>query len=123
MELFKIGDIDFTRFIQVPSYKVNSKPDYEEWIDAAKIHHRDTTRYRIKGSFKMLIDDDDDLYTWLSTIENYTTSGGYITATLYVNNLADQYDADLYIDFDLSEDRPYYGNKKHDPFEVKLEER
>jgi hypothetical protein len=123
MELFKIGDEDFTNLIQVPSYKVNNKPVYNTWTDADYIDHRDIVREKIRGSFRMLIDSDEDLLRWLTAISNYTTSGGYVPVTLYVDNLAEQCEADMYIDFDIPEDRPYYGNKKHDPFEVKLEER
>lgn len=124
MELFMIGDNDYTQYITVPSYKVNYAPVYNTWTDANYITHRDTLRYKVSGSFKMLFNTEEELNQFLDDIyNNEDASGGYIPIKVYVNNLSNQQDIDAYISFTLANDKPYYGVKEHEGFEVKVEER
>lgn len=123
MELFIIGDHDYTEFITVPSYKINNGPVYNEWTDANYKKHRDILRYKITGTFKMLFNTEEDLNQFLDDIYNYEdASGGYIPVTVYVNNLSNQQTIDAYISFTLANDKPYYGVKEHEGFEIKVEE-
>ena len=124
MELFMIGDNDYTQYITVPSYKVNYVPVYNTWTDANYTTHRDILRYKVSGSFKMLFNTEEELNQFLDDIyNNEDASGGYIPIKVYVNNLSNQQDIDAYVSFTLANDKPYYGIKEHEGFEVKVEER
>lgn len=124
MELFMIGDNDYTKFITVPSYKMNYAPVFNTWTDANYVVHRDILRYKISGSFKLLFNSEEDLNNFLDDIfNNEDASGGFVTVKVYVNNLSNQQEIDAYISYTLANDKPYYGVKEHEGFEVKVEER
>lgn len=123
MELFMIGEHDYTSFITVPSYKMNYAPVYNTWTDANYRQHRDILRYKIQGSFKLLFNTEEDLNAFLDDIYNEEDpSTGTITVTVYVNNLSNQQDIDAFISFTMANEKPYFGVKEHEGFEVKVEE-
>lgn len=123
MELFRIGDNDYTQHITVPSYKVNKKKVTKEWTDVTKTKHKDVERTRVEGTFSMLFDDVVELDNFLDDIENNTTSGDYIHASFYSNNTHEVVESDFFIEFELQNDKPYFRLKHHEPFEVQIEER
>ena len=123
MELFMIGDDDFTNFITVPSYKVNYGPVYNTWTDANYKQHRDILRYKVQGSFKLLFDTEEDLNRFLDDIYNFEDiTTGTVPIKVYVNNLSNQQEIDAFISFAMANEKPYFGVKQHDGFEVKVEE-
>ena len=123
MELFMIGDDDFTNFITVPSYKVNYGPVYNTWTDANYKQHRDILRYKVQGSFKLLFDTEEDLNRFLDDVYNFEDiTTGTVPIKVYVNNLSNQQEIDAFISFAMANEKPYFGVKQHDGFEVKVEE-
>lgn len=121
--LFKIGDNDYTRFITVPSYKVNREKEIEEWTDVTKTKHKEIVRTCVKGDFTMYFDDIDELYAFLDDIENNTTTGNYIHAFVYEQKRRELVESDYFIDFSLQNDKPYYKVKSHSGFTVSIEEK
>lgn len=122
-ELFRIGDNDYTRFITVPSYKVNREKEEVEWVDVTKTKHKEIVRTRVKGDFSMLFETIEDLYSFLDDVENNTTTGNYIHAFVYEQKRRELVESDYYIDFTLQNDKPYYGIKSRSAFTVNIEER
>lgn len=123
MELFMIGEDDFTPYITVPSYKINNVPVYNTWTDANYKQHRDILRYKISGSFKLLFNSETDLNRFLDDIENMEdVTTGTVPVKVYVNNLSRQEEIDAFISFTMANEKPYYGVKEHEGFEVKVEE-
>lgn len=123
MELFMIGEDDFTNFITVPSYKVNYGPVYNTWTDANYKQHRDILRYKVQGSFKLLFDTEEDLNRFLDDVYNFEDiTTGTVPIKVYVNNLSNQQEIDAFISFAMANEKPYFGVKQHDGFEVKVEE-
>lgn len=123
MELFKIGENDYTQHITVPSYKVNKKKVTKEWVDVQKTKHVDVERTRVEGTFSLLFDDIDELNNFLDDVENNTTNGNFIHAFAYANNTRELVESDYFIEFELQNDKPFFRIKAHDPFEIKIEER
>lgn len=123
MELFKIGDNDYTSNITVPSYDVNNKNIVTEWTDVTKTKHQDVLRTRLEGDFEMLFDTLEELDAFLDDVANNITTGNYIHAYVYDNKSRQLIESDFFIDFELKNDRPFYRVKAHDPFQVKIEER
>lgn len=121
--LFKIGDNDYTRFITVPSYKVNRKKETVEWVDVTKTKHKETVTSKLQGDFSMFFDDVQELYDFLDDVENNTTMGNFIHAQLYDNKSRLLVESDYFIDFELKNDKPFYRVRAHDPFTITVEER
>jgi hypothetical protein len=123
MEMFMIGDNDYTKYITVPSYKVNKNPITTEWTDVLKTKHQEVVRTRIEGTFSMLFDDPVELDKFLDDVENNMTTGNYIHLKVYENKRRDLIESDFFIEFELQNDRPYFRIKTHETFEVQIEER
>lgn len=123
MELFKIGENDYTSNIVVPSYKVNKLNEVSEWIDVTKTKHQDVERTRVSGDFNMLFETLEELDAFLDDIDNNITTGNYIHAYAYDNRSRQLIESDYFISFELANDRPFYRVKAHDPINVKIEER
>lgn len=123
MEMFMIGNNDYTKYITVPSYKVNKNPITTEWTDVLKTKHQEVVRTRIEGTFSMLFDDPVELDKFLDDVENNMTTGNYIHLKVYENKRRELIESDFFIEFELQNDRPYFRIKTHEPFEVKIEER
>ena len=100
MSLFKMANVDYTRFITMPSYKVISEPVTEEYTDINKISHAQYIRDKISGSFTLKFYDDsayEDVETTKTAAENFQDffdayqthrqPNGDITIEVYVNNL------------------------------------
>lgn len=121
--LFKIGDNDYTRFITVPSYKVNREKETEEWTDVTKTKHKEIIRTRVKGDFSMYFDDVEELYSFLDDVENNTTTGNYVHAFVYEQKSREVVESDFFIDFSLINDKPFFKVRSHSPFTVTIEER
>jgi hypothetical protein len=114
---------DYTSNILMSSYNVNSKPIYKEWTDANGTNHRYITRNQIGGSFTMWFDDPDELFTFMKRLKEKTTTAGYATIGVYVNNLDEFVTIDAYVDYELQNDLPYFGAGQHDGFTVTISER
>lgn len=122
-ELFKIGTIDFTRFITVPNYEVNQLPVYKEWTDANHVSHHRKIRDRVEGSLTLKFFTVEDYELFIRTVEENTTEDGYITATFYLNNKLRAYSGNFYFDFEPQNTLPFMGYKNYDGFELEISER
>lgn len=124
MQLFKIGETNFTSFITVPSYKVNKNDVYMSWTDANHKQHRFLTRRQVSGSFSMLFDSVTDYNLFLSTIESKKNREGYIpNCRVYCNNTNTVENVDLFIDFEVADILPVIGTSDNESFEVTITER
>lgn len=123
MELFKIGDKDLTKHIMVPTYKINSQPDYYEWTDANYTKHRDIRRRVISGSFTVKFVEQTDYYDFITLINENTEADGSTPVSLYVNNLNKVSNTKVFITIDPENTLPLYGKRSYDGFEVTIEER
>lgn len=122
MEQFILNDIDYTTHIVVPSYSVQSEPVVKQWEDATYTNHNDLLRWRMTGSFKIYFDTNEELDDFLDTLNNLRGVDNYIPATLYDLRTHSQKTSRYNIKISLSNDRPYFGNKKHDGYNVTIEE-
>ena len=59
------GVMDLTNYIVVPSYQVNLQDVYDEWDDNNKVHHRDLTALKIKGSFQVKFETLEEFQTFM----------------------------------------------------------
>lgn len=123
MKMFVIDGTDFSDCITVPSYKVNSKDIYDEYVDANKIKHRDIHRSQISGTMSMKFFDIDRYYDFLRLLREKKTIEGYVTVSLYVNNLNEVKEADVYIDHDMANVIPVLGMKDNTTIEITITER
>lgn len=124
MELFILGGVDYTSHIVVPSYKVQKEPVTETWEDALYTQHIQVKRRRLQGSFKIYFDTIDDLNIFLNKLENERDeSDNYTPATLYDNWSRQKVTSKFYFKLSLVNDKPYYGVKKHDGYEIQVEEK
>lgn len=124
-EMLIIGGRNFTKNIELGSWKVNQFPVYTEWEDYAKVKHKHKHRDRISGSFKLFFKDVEEWEAFLNTINENTTKGGYIAAEVFITNKnifsEPKY---FFIEFDPTNDKPYMeANRAHDALDVTIEER
>ena len=120
--LFKIGDADFTRFIMVPSYIVNSHDIYEEYSDGNYKFRRKKIRDRITGKFSMKFSDSYSFSQVLAKFNSEKDSDGAITATVYVVNTQTVKTSKFYVEFEAADIIPFLGVKDTDALEVTIEE-
>ena len=137
MSLFKMGNVDYTRFITVPSYKVNSEPVTESYTDIRKVDHDQYIRDRITGSFTLKFFDDssyDDVPTHKTAAENFQDffsayqthrkPNGDINIDVYVQNLNTIKTITAKMKMDPANTLPYMnGGKSYDGFDVTITER
>lgn len=123
MEMFILEGHDYTSNITVPSYKVNKGKEIVEWTDITKTKHKEVVRTRMQGTFNMIFTTVEELDAFIDDIENNLTTGNYIHASFYDNKSRQLVESDYFIDFELQNDRPFYGVKSIDPINVTIEER
>lgn len=125
MELFILNDVDYTKNILMPSYKVQRQPVTKEWEDATYKKHKDLLRWRLEGSFTLYFDDVSEFQSFMTNLNNLRliSLDNYIPATLYDNDKMEQVTSYFDIKITLSNNLPYYGTKKHDGYEVEIEEK
>ena len=120
--LFKIGEADFTSFIVVPSYIVNSHDIYEEYADGNRKFRRKVIRKRITGKFSMKFSDKYSYSQVLSKFKSAQDREGAITATVYVVNTLEVKTSKFFIEFEAADIFPLLGVKETDALEVTIEE-
>lgn len=129
--LFKIGSVDYTQNITVPSFKVNMLPQYTEWTDANYTLHRTLKRYVVKGTFTMRFNSKEEYEAFIKNYKQYTmndieTKGsrdGSTYVTIYANNLMGTKQTYVYIDIDPKNSIPVMGTSKDEGIEVTVTER
>lgn len=135
--LFKMGNKDYTRFIKVPSYKMNSKPVTKEYSDINQVSHAQYVRDQIKGSFTLKFFGDssyDEAYEGKSAVTNYQEFlseyqrlrqlNGDIEITVYVNNLNALKTINAKMEMEPANTMPYMNSgKSYDGFDVTITER
>lgn len=124
MDLFVVGNKNFTQHIKMSSYKVNRVDDYEEWKDVDKKRHREVTRTKVSGSFILLYDDIAELDDFFDTIEAARAShpSKALEMTVYLNNFHTTATITATIKYTPANERPYFGRQKTSGFEVSIEE-
>lgn len=125
MELFVVDNKDFTHHITVPSYKVNEDSEYEEWKDANYKKHREITRGKVSGSFKLLYDVVEELDEFFDTINalKEESDDGSIEMTVYLNNKHTTKTVNAFIKYTPSNEKPFFQREKVSGFDVTIEER
>ena len=83
--------IDFTQFIEVPSYDVNMVDVTEDWTDANYTTHRIVPTSKIQGKFNMRFTTPQDYnkFMWLLAENEEAYGDGYCYLRVQVNNLID----------------------------------
>lgn len=120
--LFIVNGVDLTHNITVPSYKVNEFSVSSEWNDANEVRHKDVIRKRVKGSFTVMFDNITDYNNFLQLIDENTTSGDYIIATVFLNNKNRVVTRNFFIDMDPQNEVPFMGRRELDGFDIDIEE-
>lgn len=122
MELFILNGIDYTKNILMSTYKVQSVPVTKTWEDVLYCKHNDLLRWRIEGTFTIYFDDKDEFDSFMTNLINARGEDNYTEATLYDNYNRNQAESRFMFQISLENDLPYYGNKKHGGYEIKVEE-
>ena len=125
MNLFVIGNEDFTHHIKVPSYKVNKDPVYKEWTNLNDVKRRDISRYKISGSFTLIYDDITELDHFFDTINTAKelSSDDSVEMTVYVNNIHTTATITAFIKYTPANEKPLFGREAVSGFEVTIEEK
>lgn len=123
--LFKIGEIDYTSHIVAPTYSVDLKPLYDEWVDANRITHREVVRKRIEGKFTMKFYSISEYNEFLENLHDSETLGGYVICSLYANCTRTMYeDVEVFFELDLPNEEPFISSGgEYEGFEVTVVER
>lgn len=127
MQLVVIDDLDLTSNITVPSYKVNKEQQYDEWTDGNYRKHREITRTKISGSFKLYFEtvaQQDEFYDAIETMKA-SSDDGSVEMDLYLNNLHTvETGVHCFVKYTPANENPRInGDGKISGFEVQIEER
>ena len=131
--------VDFTNYVIVPSYDVNSTDVNEDWQDADYVTHRIVVREKITGKFNVRFTSITDYNNFMDAIyQNRVVNGkGYTELRVQVNNRLDyesgisigqtacmQYIGKFFVKIDSNPyAEPYYGHyDKYNDVSVSIEE-
>lgn len=120
MQLFNIAGNDLTKHITMSSYNVNEEDVYTGWTDANRVDHRFVHRQRVSGKFTMKFTEKEEYFSFLELCKSNKTREGYITTKLYVNNLNQVKELDVFITFKPANNLPLYKNGEYKGFEVNV---
>lgn len=111
MQLLKINNVDFTKYINESTYKMNSESVYEEYTDANFRIHKSEYRTRITGEFMICFTTISDYNDFLDALRA-ASDGSLVTATVYVGgNVNDIATSNFY--FNLKSDKTVKINQSH----------
>lgn len=117
------GTMDITSLIVVPSYRVNLEDVYEEWTDSNKLTHRDITAKKAKGNFEMIFQNVDQYQAFMMYLRNNKKQNGSYNCSVYLNNMLEAINTEMYIDFAPENIMPIIGVKEYRNIEVTVEQR
>ena len=100
LNLFTLGEVNYSTKIIRNSYKVNQVDEFEEWTDANYIKHRYAGRTKIKGSFEMQFIKKSEYEAFILQLSTLRQSGGTYIASVFVNNLNEVASINCYISFE-----------------------
>lgn len=90
--------INFTNFIELPSYDVNYKDVNEDWEDANYFTHRIRVRQKINGKFNLRFSDIKSYNEFIDLIKKSKERNGhgkaYVELQLQINDDLDEYSAE-----------------------------
>lgn len=126
MQLLVINENDFTRFIEVPSYRVNETEVADEWVDGNRVTHRHIVRTQVKGTFVLKFTTIEDFNNFFSVVEeNKIRVGDYsgaVIATAYMVNRNATHSGYFFIEADPQDTLPIIGRTGWEGFEVTITE-
>ena len=135
MQLFSIAtkdehdetvNIDYTRNITVPSYKVNEVDISDDWEDGNRKKHKNIVRTQVKGNFTMKFFDISSFNAFFETLNaNKIATGdnsGAVLITAYIQNKNITKSFYAFIDADPADTLPLMGSADYEGFEVQIEE-
>lgn len=122
MELFKIGDTDFTDYIIASSYNVDAQNAYKEWEDIFYNLHRDKVKTRITGSFTMSFANDEGAFRDFVELIEAATVGDKTRLTVYLNKKGRQETREFYVTYNPKIKSVENGNVMYEDFNFSLEE-
>lgn len=117
------GTMDLTTLIEVPSYQVNLEDGYEEWTDNNQVTHRDILAKKAKGSFNVRFESVDQYQAFMMYLKNNKKQNGSYDCSVYLNNMLETINTEMFIDFAPENFMPYIGVKEYDSIEVTVEQR
>lgn len=86
----EINGHDYSKNIQVDSYRVEHKPIYDKWTDAARVEHREYIRDYVEGSFQLafISSPEKNAYDdFLNDLFEVKDDDEKITVTVYVGGV------------------------------------
>lgn len=131
--------IDFTKYIVVPTYDVNSTDINEDWTDADYVTHRIVVREKVTGTFDIRFSSVKEYNDFMDILyQNRVVNGkGYTELRVQVNNKLDydtglpanqvscmQYIGKFFVKMDNNPyAEPYYGHyDKYNEVTITIEE-
>lgn len=116
----KTNDLDLTRFIKVPNYKVQEVRNFTSWIDGNYNERRRITDTKVKGVFSLFFMAKEDYFNFVDFIaENEDKNDGSISCVVYCNNRNTTKRVNAFLDFEPQNELPKIENG----FEVSITER
>lgn len=120
--LFCIGENDYTKYITVPSYKVNRSPVSIEWEDCNYVKHKVIKRWKVAGTFSLYFDDIESYKSFINDVNENTSGTDDINLTVYLNDCFEIYHGKFFLQMDLQNDMPFLGCHSHDTLSITIEE-
>lgn len=96
---FTVSSTDCSANVVAGTYKVNNKPVFFEWTDAAQSVHKKKLRDKVEGTLDMFFRSLTDYNAFLTTLES-ATSDGKTALTVSVNNTNSNKTGNFYVDME-----------------------
>lgn len=102
-ELFYVGNVDFSDYVNTRKYSINREDVIETWTDANKVVHSTVVRQKVQGNITLLFKNATQYNNFVSVLSSNKTVEGKYSIGVHVNNeattnLVERFDA--FIEFE-----------------------
>lgn len=120
--IFSISDKDYSDHVIAGTYKINTRTEYDEFLDAAKIKHKRILREKAAGSFNMFFRTEEEYLAFKNTLDQAKSSEETYPVSVTVNDTGEQRECNAFIDYELTRNRDASWRDYFEVFTVNLEE-
>ncbi len=120
---FKIGNTDYSAYIDRQNYLVNNEEIFSSWTDINGTEHRDHIRTRVSGRFVMGFRDSATFASVVSAISAALATNGYTSCQIYCNNTGATLTVDAYLTLTGEAKYDFTNSRQWQTLDVEITER
>jgi len=120
---FKIGNTDYTGYVDVQNFLVNKEEIFTSWTDINGLEHRDHVRTKVSGRFVLGFRDSTTFASVVSDISTALSTNGYTSCQVYCNNTGSTETIDAYLTLTGNGKYDFTNTRQWQTLEIEIVER